>query len=176
MNKSCRLLFLCSAAASLAASPRPAAAHLVRKDGSPAAQSPVTPKQTPLGKQRTSQEVQITGDQLWSDTGIDVQPGEHIVVTATGKLRYADAKEDNGPDGVTRGFKDLLRILPFNGAGRGALIGRVGDAEIAQAFLLGGNRDVIAPVAGRLAIGINQASDDTGEGTYTVLIEIRAPD
>jgi hypothetical protein len=129
-----------------------------------------------LGKRRVSQEVQVTGDQSWSDTGIDVQPGEHIVVSATGKLRYADAKEDNGPDGVTRGFKDLLRILPFNGAGRGALIGRVGDAEIAKPFLLGTHRDLIAPVAGRLAIGINQAGDDTGEGTYTVHIEIHAPD
>src|SRR3984893_14570955 len=176
MNKSCRLLFLCSAAASLAASPRPAAAQLVRKDGSAAAQSPVTPKQTPLGKQRTSQEVQITGDQLWSDTGIDVQPGEHIVVTATGNLRYADAKEDNGPDGIPRGFKDLLRILPFNSAGRGALIGRVGEADIAQPFLLGAGRNVVAAVPGRLAIGINQISDDTGEGTYTVHIDIHAPD
>jgi LssY C-terminus len=105
-----------------------------------------------------------------------VQPGEHIVVTANGQLRYTDAKEDNGPDGITRGFKDLLRILPFNGAGRGALIGRVGDAEIAQPFLLGAHRDVIAPVAGPLAIGINQTNDDTGEGTYTVRIEIQAPD
>ena len=129
-----------------------------------------------MGKQRTSQEVQITGDQLWSDTGIDVQPGEHIVVTATGKLRYADAKEDNGPDGIPRGFKDLLRILPFNGAGRGALIGRVGDAEIAQPFLLGADRNVVAPVAGRLAVGINQASDDTGEGTYKVHVAIHAHD
>ena len=105
-----------------------------------------------------------------------MQPGEHVVVTATGKLRYTDAKEDNGPDGIARGFKDLLRILPFNGAGRGALIGRVGDAEIAQPFLLGAHRDLVAPVGGRLAIGINQASDDTGEGTYTVHIDIHAPD
>ena len=168
---------LCFAAVVLLASAAaPLQAQLVRQDTSPPAQSADSRKQPPSGQRRVSQEVQITGDQSWSDTGIDVQPGEHIVVTATGKLRYTDAKEDNGPDGVTRGFKDLLRILPFNGAGRGALIGRVGDAEIAQPFLIGANRDVIAPVAGRLAIGINQASDDTGEGTYTVLIEIRAPD
>ena len=165
-----------AAVALLLSSAPPLSAQLVRQDVSPPAQSAEAARQTPSGKRRVSQEVQISGDQSWSDTGIDVQPGEHIVITATGKLRYADAKEDNGPDGVTRGFKDLLRILPFNGAGRGALIGRVGDAEIAQPFLLGANRDVIAPVAGRLAIGINQASDDTGEGTYTVHIEIRAPD
>src|ERR1700674_2944040 len=177
MKKSSRPFFLCCAAGVLLASAAaPLQAQLVRQDSSPPAQSADSRRQTPSGKRRISQEVQITGDQSWSDSGIDVQPGEHIVVTATGKLRYADAKEDNGPDGVTRGFKDLLRILPFNGAGRGALIGRVGDAEIAQPFLLGANRDVIAPVAGRLAIGINQADDDTGEGTFTVHIDIHAPD
>jgi hypothetical protein len=139
-------------------------------------QAAAGPNQAPLGKRRISQEVQITGDQLWSDTGIDVQPGEHIVVTAIGMLRYADAKEDNGPDGIPRGFKDLLRILPFNGAGRGALIGRVGEADIAQPFLLGAGRNAVAAVPGRLAIGINQASDDTSDGTYTVHIAIHAAD
>lgn len=132
--------------------------------------------QAPLGKRRISQEIQLTGERLWSDTGIDVLPGEHIVVTASGTMTYPDAKEDNGPDGIPRGFKDLLRILPFNGAGRGALIGRVGDADVAQPFLLGAHRDMIAPVGGKLTVGINQTSDDTGEGTYKVQIEIYAAD
>src|SRR5215471_20071626 len=101
-------------------------------------------------KVRISQEVQLTGDQVWSDAGIDLQPGERLIVSATGKLRYADAKEDNGPDGIPRGFKDLLRILPFSGAGRGALVGRVGDPEIAQPFLIGAQRDLVVPVGGRL--------------------------
>ena len=128
------------------------------------------------GKLRISQEVQLTGDQLWSDAGIDLQPGEHLIVSATGKLRYADAQEDNGPDGISRGFKDLLRILPFSGAGRGALIGRVGDPEIAQPFLIGAQGDLVVPVGGRLFIGINQTSDDTANGTYKVHIEIDVPD
>jgi hypothetical protein len=128
------------------------------------------------GKLRISQEVQLTGDQLWSDAGIDLQPGEHLIVSATGKLRYADAKEDNGPDGIPRGFKDLLRILPFSGAGRGALIGRVGDPEIAQPFQIGAQRDVVVKVGGRLFIGINQTNDDSADGTYKVHIEIDAPD
>ncbi|GAC1619275.1 MAG: hypothetical protein PVS2B2_12440 [Candidatus Acidiferrum sp.] len=132
--------------------------------------------QIPSGKRRVSEEVQITGDQMWSDTAIDVQPGEHIVITATGKLRYSDAKEDNGPDGLARGFKDLLRILPYNQSGRGALIGRIGEAATAQPFLLGAHRDVVAPVSGRLSVGINQSSDDLGEGTYKIRLEIYAPD
>ncbi len=118
----------------------------------------------------------MTGEESWIDTGIDIQAGEHVLITATGKLRYADAKEDNGPDGIPRGFKDLLRVLPFNEAGRGALIGRIGDQDTAQPFLIGPRRDVLAPVSGRLSVAINQTNDDTGDGTYSIRIEVYAPE
>src|SRR5947209_10598221 len=77
---------------------------------------------------------------------------------------------------MTRGFKDLLRILPLNAAGRGALIGLVGDPEFSQPFLIGSQRDVITPVGGALAVGINQTSDETAQGTYKVHIEVYEPD
>jgi hypothetical protein len=130
---------------------------------------------TPSGKLRLSQELQLTGDQLWSDTGMDIHAGERILITAAGKLRYADAQEDNGPEGNPRGFRDLLRILPFNDAGRGSLIGFIGDAATAQPFLIGARRDMVAPVSGRLSIGINQTKDDSADGTYSVRVEIYAP-
>jgi hypothetical protein len=131
--------------------------------------------QTPPGIKRLSQELQLTGEESWIDTTIDVQAGEHVLITGTGKLRYADAKDDNGPDGLPRGFKDLLRVLPFNEAGRGTLIGRIGDKDAAQPFLIGARCDVIAPVSGRISVGINQAADDTGDGTYAVRIEVYSP-
>src|SRR6267378_5353273 len=131
--------------------------------------------QTPPGKKRLSQEVQLTGEESWIDTTIDIQAGERLLITATGTLRYADAKEDNGPDGLGRGFKDLLRVLPLNEAGRGALIGRIGDRDAAQTFLIGARRDVLAPVSGRLSVGINQTTSDTGDGNYAVRIEIYTP-
>jgi hypothetical protein len=160
------------------------AAQLVREEATPAPQQSATPSnqqataatQTPAGQRRLSQEIQLTGDQLWSDSSIDIQPRERLVITATGNLRYADAKQDNSPDGLARGFKDLLRILPFNEAGRGTLIGRIGDADAAQPFLLGAHREVTAPAGGRLFIGINQTNNDTGDGTYTVRIEVYAAD
>jgi len=173
MTKFSMLLLLDFTCAAFAACPAQLAAQLVQDNPTAATRKS---EANPSGTRRISQEIQITGEQSWTATGIEVKPGEHIVVTAKGTLRYADAKEDNGPDGLARGFKDLLRILPFNGAGRGALIGRVGDAEIAQPFLLGAHHDVVAPVAGSLAIGINQAGDDTADGTYTVRIDILAPD
>jgi hypothetical protein len=164
----------------LAGLPGTAHAQLVREGNkaqpqqAPPAQSGAKARSA-YGKERVSQEVQITGDASWVDTGIDVQPGEHVVITATGKLRFADAKEDNGPAGVSRGFRDLLRVLPLNEAGRGALIGRIGDQGVAQPFLVGAHCDVAAPVAGRLALAINQESKDPGSGTYVAQIAVYAP-
>jgi hypothetical protein len=164
--------------------PSPLDAQLVREDAArpahyfavqPLAQAS-TAASTPSGKLRTSQEVQLSGDSSWVDTGIAVQPGEHVVATATGSLRYADQQTDTAPAGMARGFKDLLRNLPFNEAGRGAVIGRIGDKDTSQPFLIGAKRDLVSPLSGRLSIGINQLSDDTGDGTYSVRIEIYAAD
>jgi hypothetical protein len=130
----------------------------------------------PTTKLLLTQEIQLTGDQLWVDTTIDLHPGERLIFSATGSLRYPDAKSENSPAGLPRNFKDLLRIFPDNDAGRGALIARIGDRDIADPFLIGTKRDLIVPAAGRLSIGINQTSDDTADGTYTVEIAIYAPD
>ena len=73
-------------------------------------------------------------------------------------------------------FKDLIRILPYNDAGRGALIARIGDADVAQPFLIGARKDVVSPISGTLSLGINQASSDTGTGSYTVKVEVYAAD
>jgi LssY C-terminus len=66
--------------------------------------------------------------------------------------------------------------LPFNEAGRGAVIGRIGDKDTSQPFLIGAKRDLVSPLSGRLSIGINQLNSDTGDGTYSVRIEIYADD
>ena len=118
----------------------------------------------------------LEGDNVWLDTGISLQPGQRIVVSAKGSLRYSDAKEDNGPDGLTRNFKDLIRILPDNSVGRGAVLGRIGDADIAQAFVIGAKKDVVAPISGKFSLGINQAESDTGTGSYKVKVEVYAAD
>ena len=118
----------------------------------------------------------LEGAQVWVDTGISLEPGQRFAVTSEGSLRYTDAKADNGPDGLTRGFKDLIRILPYNGAGRGAVIGRIGDADIAQPFVIGAKKEIVAPVGGKLALGINQSDVDTGTGSYTVKVEVYAVD
>jgi len=66
----------------------------------------------PPGKKRVSQEIQLTGEETWLDSGIEVQAGEHVLLTATGKLRYADAKEDNGPDGLAADSRIFFAFSP----------------------------------------------------------------
>ena len=164
-------------------------AQLVGDDGAPKPQelanSHDTKNATPpqnatktaaAGKAIQTKGLTLSGDKVWTDTGISLQPGQRILVTAQGSLRYSDAKADNGPEGMTRGFKDLIRILPENGAGRGAVIGRIGDADVAQAFLIGAKKEITAPVAGKLALGINQTTSDTGTGSYKVTVQVYAVD
>jgi hypothetical protein len=124
----------------------------------------------------STKEFTLAGSKIWTDTGISLEPGQKFSVTADGKLRYSDAKDDNGPEGLTRGFKDLIRILPYNNAGRGALIGRIGDPDYAQPFLLGAHKEVTAPAGGNFFLGINQAGVDTGDGSYKVTLEVFAAD
>ncbi len=175
------IVLACGSLLAHSVAPSNLAAQLVR-EGASAPTQQAAPKQDSStaqslpGKLRFSQEIQLTGEQYWSDTDIDVQAGEHLLITASGKLRYADARADNGPEGLARGFKDLLSILTLNSAGRGALIGRIGDADSAQPFLIGAHRDIAAPVSGRLSVGINQTKDDPGDGTYVVRIEIYVPE
>ncbi len=151
-------------------SPVPRPAQSAAQDPTPkSSASPVAP-----GKQLVSREFTLSGNKIWTDTGITLEPGQRIVVTAGGKLRYADAKADNGPEGLTRGFKDLIRVLPLNSEGRGALIAKIGDPDIAEAFLLGAKKDDISPISGKLSIGINQSQSDTGEGSYKIKIVVYA--
>jgi hypothetical protein len=176
---------LCALATAAHITPSVANAQLLRSDSAPqtATTAPATPGQSaapaataPTGKRRVSQDVTVSGDQTWVDTGITVQPGEHIVATVTGKMHYSDTQADADATGLARNFKDLIRILPYNAAGRGAVIGRVGDATFAQPFLIGAKCNVISYSGGALSVGLNQMSIDTGTGSYTVHVEVYPPD
>jgi hypothetical protein len=162
--------------AQLLCSDRAPAPQAANANQSTAGQSATPTATLPTGKRRLEQDVTISGDTAWTDTGITVQPGEHIIATVTGKMHYNDNQTDADATGLARNFKDLIRILPYNNAGRGAVIGRVGDASFAQPFLIGAKCNVISYSGGDLSVGLNQMSIDTGTGSYKVHIEVYAPD
>lgn len=125
--------------------------------------------QEPLKK---SYQFDLTATKQWLDTGIDLLPGARLSITATGELQYPQTQAAATPDGLTRGWKDLMRVMPVNEAGRGALIGKVGSDEAAIPFLIGSKKEIRSPLGGRLWIGINQTSRDSPDGSYQVSVQI----
>ena len=114
------------------------------------------------------------GSSGWIDTGIDLKPGDTVKITASGTLQFSNAKQPAGPEGLARAWTDLIRQLPLNDAGRGALIGRISESSAARPFLIGPRTERRAGVPGRLYIGINAMSNDQAAGKYKVSVEVVA--
>jgi hypothetical protein len=126
---------------------------------------------------------EISGTKEWVDTNIDLRGGAKLRFTASGQITYpADQSMEGrmrtagtfGPDGLSRGFADLIHQYAVGDAGHGALIGRIGSDSYAQAFLIGASKEYQVPVAGRLFLGINQSEKDASvaTGSFQVTIEI----
>ncbi|MCW5977246.1 MAG: LssY C-terminal domain-containing protein [Bryobacteraceae bacterium] len=127
-------------------------------------------------KQVKSREIRVPGGAAWLDTGIDVAAGEKFLLTAEGQLTYAGSASPVRPEGLPRNWRDLLRNYPVNAAGLGALIGRIGEGAAARPFLVGSRWEGIAPIRGRLFLGLNQAGSETAEGEFKVKFEqLEAP-
>jgi hypothetical protein len=141
--------------------------------------------QTPPAKTSTAKSfsIEVSGTKEWVDTKIDVHGGAKLRFTATGQITYpADQSYSGklrtagtfGPDGLARGFADLVHAYAVGSAGHGALIGRIGSESYAQAFLVGASKEYEVPVAGRLFLGINQSEQDASvaTGSFKVKVEI----
>jgi hypothetical protein len=130
----------------------------------------------------TSYQIDVDAAKQWVDTKIDLRAGEKLGFTAAGIITYpADKKHPDGrsfgPDGLARGFGDLVREYAVSNAGHGSLIGRLGDDNIAEPFAIGASTDYETPVAGRLFLGINQSLRDaaSAKGSFQVKIAVLNP-
>ena len=138
---------------------------------------------TPASAGGQSYELDIGAGNQWVDTKIDLRAGEKLHFTATGTITYpADQSSKSqarsfGPDGLARGWADLVRQYAVSNGGHGALIGRLGSGEGGQPFLVGAATDFEAPVAGRLFLGLNQTEKDASaaQGGFHVKIEVLHP-
>jgi hypothetical protein len=130
-----------------------------------------------------SYDIDVAGTKVWVDTNIDVRGGAKLRFTAQGKITYPRDESYNGklrtsgtfgPDGLARGWADLIHQYAVKDAGHGALIGRIGSDTYAQSFLLGASKEYDVPTAGRLFLGINQSMSEasTADGSFQVKIEV----
>jgi LssY C-terminus len=130
---------------------------------------------------KKSYEFDIDGTKQWVDTKIDLRPGEKLHFSATGTITYPATESSKskartfGPDGLSRGFADLIHQYAVPDGGHGALIARLGASDGGgQPFTIGADSDFEAPVANRLFLGINQSQKDasTAEGSFHVTIKV----
>jgi hypothetical protein len=121
----------------------------------------------------SGKDVTVTASESWTDTGVDVKAGETVRITATGSVTYEGRKGpmSAAPAGLARSIRDVIKNYSLNEAGLGALIARIGDDEGARPFLVGERWEGVAPVGGRLFLGINQESNSPGDGSYKATIE-----
>lgn len=129
-----------------------------------------TPDASVLKARKGSYSFKIdSGD--WTDTGVVVTPTDHLNFTATGNLALGDGRTAP-PDGLTRGWKDLIRQYPLNSANSGALIGRIGNEAAAVPFLIGASKDMDISATGHLYLRLNLTSDLSGTGSIDVKMKL----
>lgn len=130
-----------------------------------------------------SYQFDIDATKKWVDTNIDLRSSEKIRFTATGSVTYPEGPKGKppartfGPEGLARGWTDLIHQYAVSDGGHGALIAEVGSGDAAQPFLVGASKEFTAPVAGRLSLGINQSLKDaeSATGSFHVTIEVLDP-
>ena len=109
--------------------------------------------------------IRVAGNQAWTDTGITVRQGDHVVFQASGEITYGrtagqTATPDGGPDHRPN--------YPVPSVPVGALIGKVGNSA---PFGIGTQSQPLPmPASGRLMLGINDNELADNGGFYTVVV------
>ncbi len=116
-----------------------------------------------------SANVSVSGTD-WVDSGMDVKSGDKLHITAKGTVNMGSNLNITAA-GVQRGWVDTLRALMVPSAGRGALVGRVGNSAAATPFFIGDDGTVMASIDGRLYLAINQDMTQKPDGKYEVHID-----
>jgi len=110
--------------------------------------------------------VNVSARDQWTDSGIDVRPGQAVYFAASGEVRWGPNRRD-GADGEKNSPRNNGRPLPDRPAA--ALIGRIGDRN--EYFFIGADAGPYrARSGGRLYLGINDdvLTDNSGALRVTV--------
>lgn len=111
-------------------------------------------------------QVDVSAGIAWSDTGIDVRPGQTIYVEASGTVNWGPSRRD-GPAGERNSPTNPGRPMPNRPAA--ALIGKVGPGE--DYFFIGDDTGGIrVRNGGRLYLGINDDVLTDNRGSFRVLV------
>jgi Ca2+-binding EF-hand superfamily protein len=124
-----------------------------------------------LGNQVAGETIRVNSQLRWTDTGITVRQGDIIRFQTSGQIQLSDNSSDMaGSAGSTN--RRMAPDSPISNVFAGALIGRIGNF---QAFPIGDQAQITAPVSGRLYLGVNDdhLPDNRGEFIVTLGVDRR---
>lgn len=127
--------------------------------------STITSTATPAA---TTVTVSVPGDQCWVDSGVELNAGDVVFLSASGLINTWEGRvgSSSDPDGQYKKVCGDVKC-PLQGADYGALIGRVGDGET---FLLGTSQDFNVIEAGNLYLTVNDWGCSDNNGEYVAVI------
>jgi hypothetical protein len=103
----------------------------------------------------------VPANQQWTDSGVDLQSGQRIRITARGQISSTQGVR-NGPEGSSKD-PNAISLLPEEQ--HAALIAKVGDGS---PFLVGSGTSYQAGAWGRLYLGVNDLAVRDNSGYYRV--------
>jgi hypothetical protein len=116
--------------------------------------------------QKPSTQVRVEAKQTWTDTGVTVVAGDHVVFSASGQIAFGQAAGQTAdPNGNPA---EQRANYPVPSVPVGALIGKVGNSA---PFAIGMQTQPLPmPASGRLMLGVNDNELADNSGFYTVTV------
>jgi hypothetical protein len=116
-----------------------------------------------------SQTVRVNSQMRWTDTGINVRAGDTITFNTQGQIQMSDNAADTaGAAGSSS--RRMAKDAPISNVIAGALIGQIGAYP---PFAVGDQRSIVAPVTGRLYLGVNDDHLPDNRGEFTVQVGVQ---
>lgn len=109
----------------------------------------------------------VPSQRPWSDTGLDLQKGQHVSISATGQIRGCHGPADDwayGPRGPEGKEDDTKRIF--------CLVGKIEGLDGGREFYVGKSLSFEAALSGRLCLGISDIYHLDNEGAFIVDVKI----
>jgi hypothetical protein len=108
--------------------------------------------------------VNVSAREPWTDTGVDIRPGQTFYVASSGEIRWGRERRD-GPAGESNSPYNAGRPLPDRPAA--ALLARIGDDLM---FVGGQSGPFRVRSGGRLYLGINDDVFEDNTGAFRVTL------
>lgn len=124
---------------------------------------------TGCGSNGITREISVAGNVAWTDTGIEVQTGQRLIVNASGEV-LANPENKTSPDGFSA-KPEWRRHNVVAEAHHMALIGKIGTTG--KPFLVGAAFRGPAPATGRLLLGINDRDVANNKGAFKATVSIK---